>query len=80
MQGTDTVKFTKSPQLIWYSHVERMQSQQTVTAMMEGTRKWGRPNSRWGNKVEEDLNIMGIKSQTSNCQRPLGVEEDCIRS
>jgi hypothetical protein len=39
MQGTDTVKFTKSPQLIRYGHVERMQSQQTVTAMMEGTRK-----------------------------------------
>jgi hypothetical protein len=30
MQGTDTVKFTKSLQLIWYGHVERMQSQQTV--------------------------------------------------
>lgn len=39
MQGTDTVKFTKSSQLIWYGHAGRMQSQQTVTATMEGTRK-----------------------------------------
>jgi len=39
MQGTYTVKFTKSPQLILYGHVERMQSQQTVTATMEGTKE-----------------------------------------
>jgi len=39
MKGTDTVKFTKSAQLIWYGHAERMQSPQTVTARMEGTRK-----------------------------------------
>jgi hypothetical protein len=70
MQGTDTVKFTKSPQLIWYGHVERMQSQQTVTATMEGTRKCGRPCNRWGNKAEEDLNIMGIKIRQAIVRDP----------
>jgi hypothetical protein len=30
---------------------------------MEGKRKRGRPHKLWGDEVEEDLNIMGIKNR-----------------
>jgi hypothetical protein len=36
---------------------------QIATATMEGTRKKGRPCKRWQDKVEEDLNVLGIKDR-----------------
>jgi hypothetical protein len=66
LQGADIVKFIKSSRIRQYGHVERMQNQrlpkQIATAIIEGTRKRGRPRKRWKDEVEEDLNIMGIKN------------------
>jgi hypothetical protein len=65
-QGGDIVIFIKSFRLRCYGQVERMQNQrmpkQVATATVEGTRKRGRPSSRWRDEVEEDLNIMGMKT------------------
>jgi hypothetical protein len=35
---------------------------QIATVTLEGARKRRRPRKRWGAKVEEELNIMGIKT------------------
>jgi hypothetical protein len=62
------------------NYVERMQSQQTVTAAMGGTRKWRRPCKTLGGQGWRRFKYNGNKNRTSNCQRPSGMEEDCIRS
>jgi len=36
--------------------------QVNTTATMEGTRKSGSPSKRWQDKVEDGLNIKGIKT------------------
>jgi hypothetical protein len=69
LQGADIVKFIKSSRIRWYGHVERMKNQrmpkQIAAATIDGTRKRGRPRKIW--KVEEDLNVVGIKT---GVQRP----------
>jgi hypothetical protein len=49
-----------------YDHVEIMQNQQnakqTETRTKERTRERGRPRQRQRDEVEEDLNIMGLKT------------------
>jgi hypothetical protein len=70
LQGIDIVIFIKSLRLRWCAHVERMQNQQMskqiATTTMEGIRKRGRSCKRWRDKVEEDLNIMGITNRHAN--------------
>jgi hypothetical protein len=41
-------------------------------------RKKGRPRKKWKDKVEENLNIMGIKKLANNGQRTLGMKKDYI--
>jgi len=38
-------------------------SKHFTAATMEGIRRRGRPHKRWRDKVEEDLNIMGITNR-----------------
>jgi hypothetical protein len=38
-------------------------SEQVATATMKGTGKRRRPRKRWREKVEEDLNTMGIRDK-----------------
>jgi hypothetical protein len=35
---------------------------QIATATMEGTRKRGRPRTRWTEEFEDGLNVMGVKN------------------
>lgn len=66
------------------SNVERMQNQgmpeQIAVARIKGTIKGGRSRKRGKDEVEEDLNMMMIKTQAGNGQIPVGNEEDCIGS
>jgi hypothetical protein len=66
------------------SNVERMQNQgmpeQIAVARIKGTTKGGRSRKRGKDEVEEDLNMMVIKTQAGNDQIPVGNEEDCIGS
>lgn len=48
---------------------------QIATAIMEGLRKRGRPHKRQRDRIEEDLNIMGIKNRQA-VARDLGMKED----
>jgi hypothetical protein len=54
-RGADIVKFIKSSGIRWYGHVERVQNQrlpkQIAAAIIEGTRKRGRPRKRWKDEV-----------------------------
>lgn len=47
---------------------------------MIGKKEKGKPHKRWRQEVEEELNVMGIKKQVGNDQRPSGYEEECIGS
>jgi hypothetical protein len=51
---------------------------QIATATMEGKRKGGSTRRRWRDEAEEGLNIMEIKKQAGDDQRPSGMEEYCI--
>jgi hypothetical protein len=66
LQEKDTVKFIEFPQLRGNGHVERIQNhrmlKQTAKAAMELTKKKERTRMRWRDKVEENLNPMGIKN------------------
>jgi hypothetical protein len=66
------------------SNVERIQNQgmpeQIAVAKIKGTIKGGRSRKRGKDEVEEDLNMMRIKTQAGNGQIPVGNEEDCIGS
>jgi len=75
LQEEDVVKFIKTLWLRWYGHAERMQSErmpnQTAKAIMEGTRTSGKSCKWCRDKVEEDLNITGLKNRrarSKECQ------------
>jgi len=49
-----------------------MQSQQTVTATMGGTRKWGRSNNRWGEKGWRRFKYNGNKKSDKQLSETVG--------
>jgi hypothetical protein len=65
-QRENKVRFIKSQRLAWYGHVNRMEDNKNVKAIM----KWnpidrssrGRPKTRWKDDVEADLCAMKIKN------------------
>jgi hypothetical protein len=42
---------------------------------MKGIRKRGRPRKRWRNKVEEDLNKIGLKNRKAMARDPQGCKK-----
>jgi hypothetical protein len=59
------VKFIKSVRLGWYAHVERIQNPKktkTICNGHDGTSKKARPRNRWRDKVQENVEITGIKT------------------
>jgi hypothetical protein len=58
------VRFIKSQRLAWYGHVNRMEDNKNVKAIMKWNlfcrRSRGRPKTRWKDYVEADLRAMKI--------------------
>jgi hypothetical protein len=69
------VRFVKSQRLAWYDHVNRMDSNKNVKAVM----KWnpidrkpcGRPKNRWKDDVEADLRAMKITNWKTSIEDQL---------
>jgi hypothetical protein len=57
-------RFIKSQRLAWYGHVNRMEDNKNVKAIMKWNpndrRSRGRPKTRWKDDVEADLRAMKI--------------------
>ena len=57
-QGDDTVKLIGSLEVIWFGHIERMQSQripkEIATTTMEGRRKRRIPHKMWRDEVQKE--------------------------
>jgi hypothetical protein len=60
----NVVRFIKSQRLAWYGHVNRMEDNKSVKAIMKcnpiDRRSRGRPKTRWKDDVEADLRAMKI--------------------
>jgi len=55
----------KRAKVRWLGHLERMEegrmSKKIFTQELEGARRRGRPRKRWKEKVERDLQVLGVK-------------------
>ena len=64
MKGENIVRFIKSQRLAWYGHVNRMEDNKNVKAIMKWNptdrRSRGRPKTRWKDDVEAGLRAMKI--------------------
>jgi len=60
LQEAAIIKYKMLLTLRRYGHTETMPKE--MTAIIEGTRKGGRPLEKWTDEVEEDLKIMGIRN------------------
>jgi len=69
LENKNLVKFIKSGRIRWLGHVERMDEEKipkrVMLARMEGTRRQGRPRSRWIYEIKKDLQQMGIRNWRS---------------
>jgi hypothetical protein len=65
--NTDILRFIKSRRIAWLGHVMRMDDKRTPKRILQwkpiGTRTGGRPRKRWIVGTEEDLQIMGWRTQ-----------------
>jgi hypothetical protein len=66
LQGKDIVRYIKSRRISWLGHVQRMEQdrmqRQMLVGRMEGTRRRGRPRTRWLQDVERDLACLGVRN------------------
>jgi len=64
-KGENIVKWIKGQRISWLGHLERMEEdrmpKKIFTQEMEGTRRGGRPRKGWREKVERDLQVMGVR-------------------
>jgi len=55
----------KGQRISWLGHLERMEKDRVpkkiFTQELEGTRRRGRPRKRWREKVETDLQVLGVR-------------------
>jgi len=65
--NTDILRFIKSRRIAWLGHVMRKDDKRTPKRILQwkpiGTRTRGRPRKRWIAGTEEDLQIMGWRTQ-----------------
>ena len=67
----DIVQFIKARRIDWLGHVERMPTRMPnsiLHARMMGTRRMGRPRTRWLQDVEGDLKKLGIRNWKRRAQ------------
>ncbi|PSN56597.1 hypothetical protein C0J52_01585 [Blattella germanica] len=66
---SNIAKLIKIRRLGWAGHILRASEQRTVKkifkTMSEGTRKIGRPKTRWEDCVRQDVRILGIQNWRS---------------
>jgi hypothetical protein len=78
------VRFIKSQRLAWYGHVNRIEDNKNVKAIMKWNptdrRSCGRPKTRWKDDVEADLRAMKITNWRTRIEDKLAwkkiVEQD----
>jgi hypothetical protein len=61
------VKWIKGQRINWLGHLERMEEDRMpkkIFTQLEGTRRRGRPRKRWREKVERDLQVLGVRRWT----------------
>ena len=66
-KGENIVKWIKGQRISWLGQLERMEDRmpkKIFTQELEGTRRRGRPRKRWKEKVERDLQVLGVRRWT----------------
>jgi hypothetical protein len=63
--GENIVKWIKGQRISWLGHLERMEEDRMPKKIfnqeLEGTGRRGRPRKRWKEKVERDLQVLGVR-------------------
>ena len=64
-KGENIIKWIKGQRISWLGHLERMEEDRMpkmiFTQELEGTRRRGRPRKGWREKVERDLQVLGLR-------------------
>jgi hypothetical protein len=64
-KGGNIVKWIKGQRISWLGHLERMEEdrmpKRMLTQELEGTRQRVRPWKGWREKVERDLQVLGVR-------------------
>ena len=64
-KGENIVKWIKWQRKNWLGHLERMEEdrmpKKIFTQELEGTRRRGRPEKRWKEEVERELQVLGMR-------------------
>jgi len=64
-KGENMVNWIKGQRISWLGHLERMEGdrmpKKIFTQELEGTRRRVRPRKRWKEKVERDLQVLGLR-------------------
>jgi len=64
-KGENIVKWIKGRRISWLGPLERMEedrmAKKIFTEELEGTRRRRRPRKRWKEKVERDLQVLGVR-------------------
>jgi hypothetical protein len=72
IENADIVRFIKSRRIACLGHIMRMDVKRTPKRILHwkpmGTRTRGRPRKRWIAGNEEDLQIMGVRWWTKQCE------------
>jgi hypothetical protein len=67
-KGENIVKWIKEQRISWLGHLEGMEedrmSRKIFTQELEGTKRSGRPRKGWREKVERDLQVLGVRRWT----------------
>jgi len=64
-KGEKIVKWIKGQRISWLGRLERMEEdrmpKKIFTQELERTRRKGRPRKEWKEKVERDLQVLGVR-------------------